>query len=554
MSYDELDKFIASYYERVSTREACYYKGKPSSDKVFIDFNNKKNKSDLSIFISDAMILKNLEYDGKIIPCRNPTFEVNCIQFYLLRHTQLSNYIVFRTFLRKGKVPSNRSSGFLILLLMEIINGIYGSSFKSKFNELNRIYSIFPTGADYEDIFKEAFEIIFIQNRDLLKIEEYVRSAPLDIFDNTNLLPDFKDKKKKHLIEFMVKTLESTCKYRISDNELYIFNDCFEYINEKLKSDNSKTSLIESIVYRHSCVNYNFPLRHLMAQYPFTSSFKYININGDEDIFQNGIHTSVVSNYDSRRCRAICYSTLAIFNVIAFYCDYNVRDDESGKTEVRYPIEQNNIGYIKISHNELFPIIKKWINENLYAKIGYRLTFSQLEDLRIMGVKENDILEFERYKSQKVEGFYDNKAKQIRNNKEQEVRDLLEKAERLHGIGTYISPEEKKVQFEKLLKSNLKANEEYYENQDKSKNIPISLKDDILGRFLDSLLPLERKILVLLCNDNFDGADDAAWDRDDLISNVIDRINIKFNKYFECDVIKDTDVIEKFKKKILAKA
>jgi hypothetical protein len=231
-----------------------------------------------------------------------------------------------------------------------------------------------------------------------------------------------------------------------------------------------------------------------------------------------------------------------------------VRDDESGKTEVRYPIEQNNIGYIKISHNELFPIIKKWINENLYAKIGYRLTFSQLDDLRIMGVKENDILEFERYKSQKVEGFYDNKAKQIRNNKEQEVRDLLEKAERLHGIGTYISPEEKKVQFEKLLKSNLKANEEYYENQDKSKNIPISLKDDILGRFLDSLLPLERKILVLLCNDNFDGADDAAWDRDDLISNVIDRINIKFNKYFECDVIKDTDVIEKFKKKILAKA
>jgi hypothetical protein len=555
MSGVELDKYITSYYNRVEIRNACYYQGKATSNKIATRFNNGKSEEELSVFICDAMIIKDFEYEGKVLPCRNPTFKGENIQFYLLNQKQLFDYIVFRTILKKGMTSSIRSKGFLTLFLMEIVNGIYGSSFSYKLNELKRIYSIFPKGEGYEDLFKEAFEIIFIQNLDSLDVEDYVKNIPVAAFKDTSLLPFFVDKKQKHIIEIILNNVESMYEYKISDVELYIFKDCFETLFNELSSKPSYNSYsysaIENLVYHYEGLYFNYPLRHLKAQYPLTTNFTYKNINGDESQFENGLHSKLTNKCDTLRSKEILYSTLAIFNSIAYYCNYTIKDKDSGKVTPRYTIPESKLSYIKIDQMALSTIIEEWICDNQYAKIGYRLSLSELKSLKINGVKGKDILAFKQWETARMEEYYDDKAKQLIEKRNQEARDRMEEAERLYGIGDYISPEEKKVQFDKLMNLNKIANEKFYSSVEEAGTSAIKTKDDTFSKFIRNLSTLETKVFSLLCQDNFDGADDAAWDKDELISNVIDKINTKSNKYLECNVIEDTEVIDKFINKIL---
>jgi hypothetical protein len=242
---------------------------------------------------------------------------------------------------------------------------------------------------------------------------------------------------------------------------------------------------------------------------------------------------------------------LAIFNSIAYYCNYTIKDKDSGKVTPRYTIPESKLSYIKIDQMALSTIIEEWICDNQYAKIGYRLSLSELKSLKINGVKGKDILAFKQWETARMEEYYDDKAKQLIEKRNQEARDRMEEAERLYGIGDYISPEEKKVQFDKLMNLNKIANEKFYSSVEEAGTSAIKTKDDTFSKFIRNLSTLETKVFSLLCQDNFDGADDAAWDKDELISNVIDKINTKSNKYLECNVIEDTEVIDKFINKIL---
>lgn len=555
MDEKELNQCLDAYYERVAIRNSCYYQGKPFKQKDFIFFNKRRSVTELSLFIADAMILKSLEYEGNVLPCSSVDFRENSIQFHLLNNSQLLNYIVFRTCLKKEKIPPRRSVGFLTLYLMEILNGIYSNSYEFKFDAISKVYSFFPKSNLYEDLFKEAFEILYLQNIDCINLKDYLNKTPLSVFNDSNFFDNFKERKQKICFDLMIESVESIGKFKINETDRYIFEECFDFLytilNKKDYMINSNYKSIDSLIYSRREEKYNFPLRHLMAQYPPTLDLKIQNLDGNESIFKNGIHTKILNNHEIRPSNTICYSTVMILNLIAFNCGFIVEDTKPIESRTYYKIPSDNIRFIELNKEDVSFAIKKWVNKHWYVRVGYRLPLWKLKSFKNGGYSSSDLKEYENWKKEKSQIYYSNKARFIRDKQQKDYEDIINRAKKAHNGGNYLSTEDRKNKFNQLIQSNIEANIIYNSSMKTTTKEIVSSNDEAKIKFKNSLSQLENIVLIYLINDKFEAADDYAWKNDDLISSVIDRINMKSKRYLFCEIIEDEKLIDKYKNRFI---
>jgi hypothetical protein len=112
--------------------------------------------SQISNFIADEMTLKDLVLNDKQI-CKKPKFIALNPQYYLLSEKQLKSYLSFRTYAKKGiYLKNNHPYNFLLMYLMEIVNGIYGDLIDKKCKLLNSVFCQF-INEENEETYENCF-------------------------------------------------------------------------------------------------------------------------------------------------------------------------------------------------------------------------------------------------------------------------------------------------------------------------------------------------------------------------------------------------------------
>ncbi|MBK5202027.1 MAG: hypothetical protein JJE21_10945, partial [Spirochaetaceae bacterium] len=383
MKKTEIEEICSNYLIRVSDFEYNNNLGNARSRESLIKKYITNRSRQLGIFIADAISLKDVEYEIQT-PCDNPRLTINSVQYYALSKDQLINYFTYRTLIRKNIISDQNHVNFLVLYLMEILNGIYGLSFNKKFKELNKVLALYLKGVKYRSIIQEAYEILYLQNLGSLNKEDYFNSVPLEIFKNTSLQLNSKKNSSTLPLEdiFMLVKLDKLTTF--SEKDKFLLRECFDFVYVEL----DKTSDFEIGAYKtiENLFEFDFkesfdvPYNKLKAVYPITTNISFRDKNGDVEEIRVGIHSKKKVYYEDYKLSQITVYLTYLINAIQHQCGNIPLPKKPKNKRAVYSYFTVPSNDKEINEQAIIDIVvAKWVKENQYAKNGLLLTLEELK-------------------------------------------------------------------------------------------------------------------------------------------------------------------------------
>jgi hypothetical protein len=446
-------------------------------------------KSLIGSFISDAILMKEIEYEVEDDECESPSINKNIeIQFTKFSKKELVNYFAFRTIIIKGKIPKNNYTAFLIVYLMEIINGIYGSAIDDKVSRLKSLLKIYNKKNKNQGLLKEAFEIVYLQHIAEVSREEFFKDLPFLVFEDTlfafsnNVPPTF----SLHTILMLIDYINWN---NLTDKEVFLFEECFSHVSSTLngKLIISRRRNVNELLLSYERTNKGFdvPRDSLKTIYPITTNVEYLNKSWLLECYKYGMHYTNEISYRSDDQRQLTDIFDSVINCIRCY---------NKKIPTGYLSPQDNRRSEK-NQDLIYKTISCWMDDNAYVKYFNDMTF---EELKIKEVPKR----FAYYKLDISD-----------------VNDVRKKSSEIQ---------------EKLI---IEDDESDLIKQESSDS---SIQSD------SSFTVFDKKIIKLLLDGNIDKAIALSNDDGEMLSVVVDRINSIAMNVIGDVVIEDFMVIEDY--------
>lgn len=500
-------------------------KSRESLIKKYIANRNRQ----LGTFITDALSLKDIICEEETT-CENPRFGAGAVEYYALDAVQLANYFSYRTLIKRRDIPKNNHPSFLVLYLMEIVNGIYGNKYDDKRKKLNSILSLYPKGAKYKSLIQEAYEILYIQNIEILNLEEYKKSINLPIFKDYDFTYDKKNASKIPM-EDVLSLIKIEKKAACSSKDKFILRDCFEFVykelNEKEGFEIGYYKTLDSLFKFDYKLTIDSPFKKLKAYYPLTCDVSFLNKKRNLELFVSGIHCTKKFYYDDIKIYRIEKYITFLINAIQHQC--------GGFPLPRYSKKASYVASYFSSPEKLDydlqrmadEAVGKWVRQNLYARKAYKMSFEAMVSMKEQSNFELDISDVSSVRKQSSE-----------------IQDklIIEDGD----VDPIIIPKKKINPFVE------KKSTSVTDSESKKKNL-IKKEDNEFTSIVKSMSKWELKILRLLCDGKIDEAEDFADSKGDMLSLVVDRINTISDEVLGDVIIMDNEVVEDYKKELLKK-
>lgn len=538
MNKKEINNLVKSYLRRNEQFENNHNIGMARSRESMIKKYVANRNRQLGTFITDALSLKDIIFD-KETPCDNPRFSSGAVEYYVLEINQLENYFSFRTLVKRGEEPTNNHPNFLVLYLMEIVNGIYGIDYKSKRVKLDSLLNLYKKGAKYRNLIQEAYEILFLQNLNSLNKDDYIKEVNLPLFKDVT----FKSSQLNSIIipkEDIFKMVKFESYTAVNAKDSFILNDCFEYVYQNLLEDEnfsmSSYDSIEEIFAFDYKTTYDTPINKLKAYFPITTNIEFVNKKGIEEIILDGIHVTCKPYYNDGKLYRINKILVYMINSIQHHCgDFPLpKQPKVDKSSYSYFASQyRNSPDVQ---EMIDKIIEKWVKENSYAKKGYFKSLEIMKALKERGDFKLDISDVNKVRKQSSEI----QEKLIIDDGETPSIDIPKKS--LNPFVEHSSHEDDSSEyFNKLKGAKIKP-----ENKASQ-----SLDDNEFTILIKALSKWEKSLLRALCDNNIELADDIASKNNEMLSLVVDRINTISNDTIEDVVIIDNEIVEDYLEELL---
>jgi len=511
-------------------------KSRESLIKKYIANRNRQ----LGTFITDALSLKDVICEEETT-CENPRFGSGAVEYYALDAVQLANYFAYRTLIKRGDIPKNNHPSFLVLYLMEIVNGIYGNGYEDKRKKLNSILTLYPKGAKYRSLIQEAYEILYLQNMTSLNFEDYKNSVKLPIFKDSKF--DFQEDKVSRIpIDDIFKLIKIEKIAACTTKDKFLLRECFEFVydelNEKEGFEIGYYKTLDELFSFNYKLSLDTPLTKLKAYYPVTCNVTYTNKKGDLETFVDGIHCTKKLYYDDIKTYRINKYILFIVNAIQHQC--------GGIPLPRYSKKAAYVASYFSSPEKLDvdlqrmadEAVGKWVRQNLYARKGYMLSLEALIGLKEQSDFKLDISDVSSVRKQSSE-----------------IQDKLIIDE--GDVDPIIIPKQKANPFVERRSDDSST---YFKNVSrgtsspefcKVKNKSTEKNDDEFKNIIDQLEHWECKVLRLLNDGKIDEAEDYADSKGDMLSLVVDRINTLSDEELGDVIIIDNEIVDDYKDEIL---
>lgn len=308
------------------------YEDIKSYAKEYLTKTNKKNNkspkkesNDISIkvFIKNAHLLKNV--DSTVLKkTKIFHFSKNIIQYYVLTEARLIAYFGFRTQVRNGVIPTiNKFNEFLLIYLMEIVNGVYGDTYDEKRNILDNILFLADEKKSYKELIVEAYEILYFQYSRDLELASYITGVSVSIFDGYK----FVDKKYKNVYEptadHLFKELGPYLTSSYDKDGKSMLKACFDHVYYELNEDDSYSisgqSIKEIFAFESDKIS-NSPLSKIKTLYPADITFFFVDNYGVFHSIKKGVHSNEIYFHSYRRKMIIEYVLESIMKSIEKFC------------------------------------------------------------------------------------------------------------------------------------------------------------------------------------------------------------------------------------------
>jgi hypothetical protein len=538
MNKKEITAIAKAYLLRNSTIESNHNIGMARSRESMIKKYLANRNRQLGTFITDALSLKDIIFDEES-PCENPRFSSGAVEYYALDLIQLVNYFSYRTLVKRGDLPTNNHPNFLVLYLMEIVNGIHGNKYEEKRRKLDSLSSLYVKGAKYKSLMQEAYEILYFQNINALNLQDYISSVNLPLFKDTSLTnePNRTDDIPLDDI-FKIVKIEKTVAVNAKDR--FILMDCFGYLYKELDKEEDfeigPYKTVEELFAFDYKISYDTPLNKLKAYYPITTNIKYSNKQGNQEVISDGIHMTRKVYYDDSKLFRINKYLTYVINAIQHNCGGIPLPRQAKEKRSIYSYFTTSESYLPDVQTMVDKCVEKWLEDNSYAKKGYLKSLEILKDLKERGDFKLDISDVSKVRKQ---------------SSEIQEKLIIDEKE----ASPIVIPKKPSNPFVEKSKHNDDDPIAYFNNlkegKRKSDNTPTIEESNEFTQLIKQLTKWEREILKCLCNGEVDNAEDIAFNKGEMLSLVVDRINSKSNETLEDIIVIDNEIVEDYKDELI---
>lgn len=393
MRHDEVRELIRQYLKRYSSfqnslkNEYCH-----DLNYSVMEFRN----SQLSTFLADAIPFKDIDLNDKQ-KCLSADSITTNQQYYLLPEKKLKSYFSFRTFIKRGVyLKNNHNYNFLLMYLIEVVNGIHGESLKEKCNLLSKVFSIIlfeeneEQNAKFNSILDEAYNIVFIQNINSITKDDFTKKH-MPVLSDTTLDKSHDLNDPKQLFHHALKLVNLDKNDNYTRDEKRFINFSFEYICNKIWDldfdhfDFLYLPELFDISYEDEIYT---TYSRIKALYPVTLNIEFIDLNTMvKEIFKCGIHSSSRLYFTDDQLKKINF----LFKLIIDSVKHHLNDvalpiiDNSNiintSNRLNYIMSKDLIDAQKTIDN----IIGKWFENNPLVKYLYNNSLD--EDLIEYAIK-----------------------------------------------------------------------------------------------------------------------------------------------------------------------
>jgi hypothetical protein len=538
MNRKEVHIIAKAYLERNALFESNHNVGIARSRDSFIKKYCANRSRQLGTFLTDALSLKDIIFDEEI-PCDNPRFASGAVEYYSLDLVQLENYFAYRTLIKRGEVPTNNHANFLVLYLMEIVNGIYGNEYEAKRKKLNSVSTLYPKGAKYRSLLQEAYEILYLQNISFLNKEDYFSGVNFPLFKDTSLT-DNTTGASNIPIEEIFKFVKVEKFTATNAKDKFILRDCFEYLYKEINDDDFEIGPyknLDDLFLFNSKLSIDTPLNKLKSYFPITTNITYTNKNGHQEVIADGMHLTKKLYYDDFKLFQINKYFTMVINSIQYNCaGIPLPKKHKEKNSVLAYFERNE-GDKPDVQKIVDGYVRKWVAENPYSRKGYLSSLETMKDLKERGSFKLDISDVSKVRKQSS----DIQDKLIIDDGDS-TPILIPKKPLNKFVEHSFHEDDADAYFKKLKGAKSKT-------QTPSTT---TLNDNNTFITLVRLLSQwEREIIRLIYNGEIDGAEDIAANHAMMLSLAIDKINTKSNSLIDDVVIIDNELVEDYKEELM---
>lgn len=540
MNRKEVHIIAKAYLERNALFESNHNIGIARSRESLIKKYLANRNRQLGTFLTDALSLKDIIFDEET-PCDNPRFASGAVEYYSLDLIQLENYFSYRTLVKRGELPTNNHPNFLVIYLMEIVNGIYGNSYEDKRKKLNSVATLYKKGAKYRSLIQEAYEILYLQNINLLNKEDYFSGVNFPVFKDTSLT-DNETGSSNIALDDIFKVVKIEKFTAINAKDKFILRDCFESLYKNLNDDDDfeigPYKTLEDLFSFDYKISFDTPLNKLKAYYPITTNIRYSNKKGHQEVILNGIHVTKKVYYDDFKLFQINKYLTLVINSIQHICGGIPLPRQHKK-------KRNSYSYFSKSESDLPDIqssiddcVSVWVEENPYARKGYLLSLENMKNLKQQGSFKLDISDVSKVRKQSS----DIQNKLIIDDGDSCPIVIPEKPSNPFVEHSSHEKVDARSSFKKLHDVKLQPTSQSNNSFD---------DDNEFVSLVKYLSSWEREVLKLLCNEEVDAAEDIASNKGTMLSLVIDKINTKSNLLIEDVIIIDNEIVEDYKEELI---
>ncbi len=522
---NNIDEQLESYYIRENYYlEHNNLKKNTSRYKAnFIKFRNNRDDQ-LSKFILDAKLLLNLSYEEDL-HIKNPRLRNRCVQYHYLEKHELKAYIGYRTQIRQNIIPQNPQFSFLVIYLMEIINDVYSCDFEYKLQLVKKVETLTKQTKRYRDLFKEAYEILFLQNDNIISLENFrikynVPSVFEDYSFDKNIFDDFKFIYETSISEIEANEID---KFLIKDSYKEIITKVIERnLNFNFYGTDRELENALNIFYEKTV----FSINKLYSFFPLSKKYSFYNDKGEMLLLENGIlEKRIKPNFKK-------YTVNLFFKILRDTFRNLLRDDINifeGNPNSSYFYRNHYLEYPE-ARKMMKDIVNDWILKNEYCINAYNKSIEQLKYDHKKKFFNLDIEDIQavRNDSAKIQNkiIIEDENEVIRyQNEDIDPKEYFKKIKERHDNDTIIN----------------KTDE--IEDCDDSKSMYIN--------FIKALDDSEKSVLNFLIMGLIEEAEIVATNNNMMLSLIIEKINIKAVEYIDDIVIEDNEIIEDYRESIM---
>ena len=351
-----------------------------------ISFIRKFKDSQLSTFLADAITLKDIVLNDKQV-CKEPKLITLNQQYYLLSEKQLISYLSFRTFAKRGAyLKNNHPYNFLLMYLMEIVNGIHGDLIDKKCKLLHSVLGQFINEENEEneelyenclELIDDAYNIVYIQNINTITKEAFENKYS-EVLDDTTLDDENTLENHQVLITHVLQLTNLDNNDNFTQEEKKLIRFSFESICTKIDEmdflyfDFLYLPELFEISYEEEIFN---SFTQIKALYPVSVDVEFIDLNKMvKEIFKYGIHSSSRLYFKDEHLNKINFFFRLIINTINHHL-YDVplpivnSDSLINCPDRLYSVMLKEY---KDSQKVIDDVVGNWFTMNPYVKVLYK--------------------------------------------------------------------------------------------------------------------------------------------------------------------------------------